>query len=96
MDEPKQSGSSKKYCMVPLCKNTTYTTPDKIFFSVPKNDAIRKKWCKAMRRDEKKNVKLSSISTIYCCEDHFDVSSYIYVYYLTYMKFECTGLFIIF
>lgn len=58
-----------RYCLVPLCKNTIRSTPEKVFFPVPKDEKIRKQWCKIMRRDN-----VSSSSCLHCCEDHFDVS----------------------
>lgn len=63
-----------KYCIVPLCTNTTANCRDKIFFSVPKDPSIRKTWTNAMKRDDKLNPKLSSKSSLWCCEDHFSVS----------------------
>ena len=63
-----------KYCIVPCCRNTTANTSGKLFFSVPKNAAKRKAWTTAMKRDEKLNKELSSVSTLWCCEDHFSVS----------------------
>lgn len=63
-----------KYCIVPLCTSTTSSTPDKLFFLVPKNKEMRKKWCEVMNRDEPKYPELSSKTALYCCENHFDVS----------------------
>ncbi|GBM16477.1 hypothetical protein AVEN_94960-1 [Araneus ventricosus] len=54
--------------------NTTVTTPDKLFIDVPRNYVIRKKWCKAMKRDPKLNPELSASSIRHVCRDHFDVS----------------------
>ncbi|XP_054711403.1 uncharacterized protein LOC129220992 [Uloborus diversus] len=62
-----------KYCIVPRCKSTTVKCKDKLFFSVPKENGIRKKWIKAMKRDEKLNSKLSNKSSLWCCEDHFSL-----------------------
>ncbi|XP_046404831.1 uncharacterized protein LOC124170176 [Ischnura elegans] len=56
-----------KWCFVPNCISTTKRTPEKIFISVPKAQAIRNKWFKAARRDPPD----SYLSTIFCCEDHF-------------------------
>ena len=58
-----------RYCMVPMCPNTIKSTPDKVFFAVPRDPNIRKQWCKVMRRDN-----VSPISRQHCCEDHFNVS----------------------
>lgn len=60
------------YCAVPLCENTSFKTPEKIFFRIPQSSSLRKKWILVMRRDTIKN-KLSDKSTLHCCEDHFDV-----------------------
>ncbi|CAH1999614.1 unnamed protein product [Acanthoscelides obtectus] len=62
--------SNRKWCFVPKCTSTSSTTPQKIFVSVPKAAAQRKKWFDAARRDVK---SVSSTSTMYCCEDHFDL-----------------------
>ncbi|XP_046970931.1 uncharacterized protein LOC124537975 [Vanessa cardui] len=59
-----------KYCIVPMCQSTTVKNPDKIFFRVPNNMTIRKKWCKVMKRD-----LIGPRSTKYVCEDHFDVEN---------------------
>jgi len=48
-------------------------TPNKIFIAVPKGRIIRNQWCKLMRK-----VEVSPISTLYCCEDHFNVSTYVH------------------
>lgn len=58
-----------RYCMVPQCKNTTVSTPDKVFFRIPREENLRKKWCKMMKRDN-----ISVLSVVFCCEDHFIVS----------------------
>ncbi|XP_023024600.1 uncharacterized protein isoform X2 [Leptinotarsa decemlineata] len=57
-----------RYCMVPMCPNTIKSTPDKVFFAVPRDPNIRKQWCKVMRRDN-----VSPISRQHCCEDHFNI-----------------------
>lgn len=61
-----------KYCIVPMCKNTTVSTPNKIFFNVPRTSEIRRKWCEIIGREE---TQLSESTSLYCCEDHFNVSS---------------------
>ncbi|XP_050513108.1 uncharacterized protein LOC126888777 [Diabrotica virgifera virgifera] len=66
MEEVKKP--SYKYCMVPQCKNTTRSTPNKLFFRIPNDRKLRKQWCKMMRRDT-----VSPASCLYCCEDHFNV-----------------------
>lgn len=68
--------NTRKSCVVPKCKNTTTNSPDKLFFIVPKDVKMRKKWIKAMKRLDPFGDK----STVYCCEDHFDVSIVIIFY----------------
>lgn len=63
------------YCIVPKCKNTSVTAPDKQFIIVPRNAVLRKKWCEAMKRCDKQNALLTCNTRRYCCEDHFDVST---------------------
>lgn len=60
-----------KYCLVPLCKNTTVETPDKIFIRLPLDRNRRIKWLKACRRDIH---DISVSSGLHVCEDHFNVS----------------------
>lgn len=62
---------SYKYCFVPSCRNTTHSTPEKHFMSVPKSDEVRKQWCIAANCPDR---RLRTVS--YCCEDHFNVSKY--------------------
>lgn len=45
------------YCIVPMCTNTGVTAPDKQFIAVPRNAVVRKKWCVAMKRCEKRNIR---------------------------------------
>lgn len=59
-----------KCCVVPLCKNTSIKTPDKLFVYVPRKKTVRDKWLKLARREP---ASLSTNSTIYFCEDHFDL-----------------------
>ncbi|KAL1448903.1 hypothetical protein WDU94_000153 [Cyamophila willieti] len=58
-----------KYCCVPQCKSTTIKNPEKTFITLPRDETIRKKWFKAMRR----KTALAAKSTGYCCSDHFDM-----------------------
>jgi hypothetical protein len=60
-----------KCCAVPMCKNTTIRTPQKLFISVPKTAKIRRMW---LRLSGRLPASLSSTSSSYFCEDHFDVS----------------------
>lgn len=64
-----------KYFIVPMCKDNIKTAPDKTHFKTPKDARIRKKWCKAMRRDN-----VPCLSSLYCWEYRFDVS----------IKYVCT------
>lgn len=64
-----------KYCIVPICKNTTISAPDKIFFNVPRSAEIRRKWCEVIGREDTEGSQLSERTTLYCCEDHFNVST---------------------
>ena len=71
-----------KYCIVPCCKNSTANSSEKLFFGISKDPVKRKAWTRAMKRDEKQNKELSSITMLWCYEDHFSVSSiYIYLIY---------------
>ncbi|XP_046959887.1 uncharacterized protein LOC124529968 [Vanessa cardui] len=63
--------NTRKSCVVPKCVNTTINSPEKLFFIVPKDIEMRKKWIKAMRRLDPFGDK----STVYCCEDHFDIEN---------------------
>lgn len=64
----------RKWCFVPECKNTTRSTPGKVFVTIPKNKKRRKQWFAAVRR---KISDVSEKSVLYCCEDHFNVSFFI-------------------
>lgn len=70
--------SSRPYrcCAVPLCTNTTIKSPDKLFIFVPYDKTIRNKWLKLARRDIK---GILPNTQLYFCEDHFDVSIYLYL-----------------
>ncbi|XP_075990075.1 uncharacterized protein LOC142985657 isoform X3 [Anticarsia gemmatalis] len=59
----------RKYCIVPMCTNSSLKTPQKLFFSVPLNKNLRKKWIKVMKRAD----PLTETSHVHCCEDHFDI-----------------------
>ncbi|CAH2095693.1 unnamed protein product [Euphydryas editha] len=62
---------SYRYCIVPLCTNTTVSTPEKYFFHVPNDKKLRNKWCKLMRREKVLSTKTSR----HCCENHFNIES---------------------
>lgn len=61
-----------KWCFVPLCTNNNICSPSKIFLSVPKGE-IRRKWFEISGRTDAATVSLSS--SLFCCENHFNVSS---------------------
>lgn len=69
MEEVKKP--SYKYYMVPECKITIFSTPDKVFFRIARDEELQKQWCKIMKRDD-----VSPLSVVFCCEDHFNVSIY--------------------
>ncbi|XP_060808187.1 zinc finger protein 267 isoform X2 [Amyelois transitella] len=62
--------STYKCCAVPQCTNTTIKTPTKLFFSVPMDLNIRKKWFQLARRNPD---ALSPKTRPHFCEDHFDI-----------------------
>lgn len=68
--------NTRKSCVVPKCTNTTTSAPEKLFFLVPMDVQMRKKWIKAMKRLDPFGDK----SKVYGCEDYFDVSI-VTVYY---------------
>ncbi|XP_045467023.1 uncharacterized protein LOC123675629 isoform X3 [Harmonia axyridis] len=60
---------TRKSCIVPKCTTTTINSPEKLFFYVPMEVRMRKKWLQAIKR----TAPLSDRSSVYCCEDHFDI-----------------------
>lgn len=71
-----------KWCLVPGCTNTTIKTPKKVFVSVPKKPKMRKIWLKLARRNPD---SIRDDSTVFFCEDHFNVSRHYYnspIYYI--------------
>ena len=69
---------TRKSCVVPKCSNTATNAPEKLFFLVPFEPKSRKKWMQTMKRANPPGAK----SCVYCCEDHFDVSTYMLMQYL--------------
>ncbi|XP_053622787.1 zinc finger protein 260-like isoform X3 [Plodia interpunctella] len=59
--------SSHRHCIVPTCENTIKNSPNKVFFPVPRDVDMKKKWCEAVHKD------MASFTRLYCCEDHFDL-----------------------
>ena len=55
---------------MPGCKSTTISTPNKRFLSVSKGEKPMK-WLSQARRQP---VEPSLISTMRCCEDHFNIN----------------------
>ncbi|RVE50990.1 hypothetical protein evm_004399 [Chilo suppressalis] len=74
-----------KYCIVPKCINTSIETPEKLFFNVPKDTNLRKKWYSVVKRDDK--TPPSTQATRHCCEDHFDLEEDME----NYVKFKLVG-----
>uniref|UniRef100_A0A8D8V2M4 THAP-type domain-containing protein n=1 Tax=Cacopsylla melanoneura TaxID=428564 RepID=A0A8D8V2M4_9HEMI len=60
-----------RYCVVPMCQNTSTTTPDKVFLTVPMEEKRRKQWFVAMRRSDFLQPKTAA----YICADHFDLEN---------------------
>ncbi|XP_042904283.1 uncharacterized protein [Parasteatoda tepidariorum] len=73
-----------KSCIVTRCNSSACNTPNKLFFSVPKGQK-RQDWLKAIKRDESR--KLSAISPLYCCEDHFTLEEDM----VNYMRYKITN-----
>lgn len=61
--------NGKKYCIVPWCFNSTIKTPDKLFFYVPEDPKMGKKWMAAVKRVDTIGPKTKA----HCCEDLFNV-----------------------
>lgn len=76
-----------KYCIVPECQSTTVNTPTKTFITVPRDLKMRRKWQQTMKREK----RLTTKSTYFVCEDHFNVSIYMLNYLLlntVFLKFK--------
>nr|CAI5834221.1 unnamed protein product [Callosobruchus analis] len=56
------------WCIVPECKNTSISTPEKVFIKVPTEEQGRKQWIVAVSRED------ISRQVTFVCEDRFDVS----------------------
>jgi hypothetical protein len=70
----KKQKKSYCYCAVESCKNSSFVTPTKHFFTVPKgvkNKNKRNSWLQAIGKDPK---RLSVKSNFRVCQDHFSVS----------------------
>ena len=63
-------GRTKQHCFVPHCTASSFTTPNKRFLTVPRKMEVRRLWFKAARRHSQE----VSRSSLYCCQDHFNVS----------------------
>ena len=55
-------------CFVPLCQNNNKKNPNTLFFHVPNNEEVKKKWFRAAHREF-----INTKTVHYCCQDHFDV-----------------------
>ena len=71
-----------KYCLVPRCQSSSIKTPEKIFISLPVGSSTklqkkRKLWLLAMRRND---TDISDNTRGFVCEDHFNVSVFLYLY----------------
>lgn len=64
--------SNYHYCTAAGCKNTTISTPGKLWIQIPTEMKMRNIWLKLAKRDP---ATISPKSKIYFCEDHFDVST---------------------
>ena len=70
----KKEKKSYCYCAVKSCKNSSFVTPTKHFFTVPKvvkNEKKRNSWLQTIGKDPK---RLSVKSNFRVCHDHFSVS----------------------
>ena len=77
-----------RWCFVPMCSNTQIKTPHKIFVQVPAEEKRRELWFKAVHRADKPTK-----SCYYCCEDHFNASISIIIYYIFVLYFQLFVLF---
>nr|XP_049704422.1 uncharacterized protein LOC110381940 [Helicoverpa armigera] len=73
-----------KWCAVPQCKNTSISTPKKVFVHVPYKKTIRHKWLKLARRNP---YDLVTNSPLYFCENHFDLPNDM----INYMEYHVMG-----
>ena len=58
--------SKRRWCYVPMCKNTACSTPYKKFLTVPYNKGERQTWYDVAHREGP-----MSSGRLWCCEDHF-------------------------
>lgn len=65
-----------RWCFVPGCKNTSVSAPNMIFLQVPKNLKTRRLWARLARREDAST--LNSRNVWFCCEDHFNVSWWVF------------------
>lgn len=70
MDAPREASKRLKVCFVNGCLSNSQGFPNKVFVTVPLNENRRRAWFEAARQPY-----VSSQTTIFCCEDHFNVSS---------------------
>ncbi|KAL1007702.1 hypothetical protein UPYG_G00090420 [Umbra pygmaea] len=67
---------SRCHCSVPLCKSNKQRQPYLSFHGFPTELTQRKKWIKAVRRDEGPNFNIKQGST-FVCSRHFNESDYV-------------------
>ena len=70
-----------KYCFVPSCKSSNFSTPDTEFLCIPEKTDTRKSLCGAVGRKPEKTPKKA-----YCCEDHFNVGFNLLFLLFTYIQ----------
>ena len=63
-----------QYCVVPLCKANAFT-PGVSFHSFPQDKYLRKQWIVKIKRDVKRNVKISNSMRV--CSRHFKLEDII-------------------
>ncbi len=66
---------NKAYCSVPECFSYALRQPYLHFHSFPANEEARKKWVRAIRRDEGPTFSIKRGST-YVCSRHFTSDDY--------------------
>lgn len=72
---------ANRKCFVPTCSNNSQNSPNKIFVRI--REDLRKKWC------HEAGAEYYNVYTMYCCEDHFNVSIIIEV--IDFYDIVCTA-----
>ncbi|CAH0701286.1 unnamed protein product [Spodoptera exigua] len=68
--------TSRKYCAVFGCMNSTITNRDLSFFKLPKTSERRLQWLQLIRRDDLKNKQ--KFSSYHVCEKHFNSEDFLH------------------